>query len=182
MRAARGRRSRDRGAAAQLGRGRARPQPRPAGVARAGSDADRERDRGAPALRGAVTGERPMGDAPVRGARHRRARRVEDPAAERQREPRPARVRRSRPLRRPARDQAPHHLRLRRALLPGCRARPPRGPHRARAHPGALSRPGRSTTPSSFPCTPAPCAASRRSRSTSAEQGYSMVSAGRGAP
>ena len=93
--AARGRRGGDRGAAAQLGRGRARPQSRPTGVARGGSDADRERDRGAPALRGAVAGERAVGDPPVRGARNRRSRRVEDPVAERQREPRPARVRRS---------------------------------------------------------------------------------------
>ena len=50
----------------------------------------------------------------------------------------PRRVRRSRPIRRAPRDQAAHHVRLRRPLLPGCRPRAPRGSHRAGPDVGAL--------------------------------------------
>ena len=57
-------------------------------------------------------------------------------------EPRRAGVRRPRPLRHPPGDGSPPHVRLRRALLPGRVAGPPRGPGRARRAARPLPRLG----------------------------------------
>ena len=119
-------------APAELGGGAARAQPRPARCSSATRGSAPERGRGAAAVRGTVADPGPLGDPAGRDARRRDPGRVQDRAAHRERGTRRARVSRRRPLRRAPHLQPSRVVRLRPALLPGCRARPARSPGRAR--------------------------------------------------
>ena len=115
-------RHRDRRPASRVVDRPARPPPGPAGRARRRPLVGGERGGGEPAVRAAVSGQRPLHHARRDPARRHHPVRIEGRAGDRRRGTRRAHVPRPRHVRHPPRLRPAHDVGVRHPLLPGCRA------------------------------------------------------------